>query len=142
MCAPLIDADGRSFGAIQIDTVNYRGRFREEDLRVFVAVATQASIAFDNARMHETALRQREIERDLELADQIQRSFLPAGPPEVAGYQFFDYYWPASYVGGDYYNYLPCPTVGWRSWWPTWSAMAWPRRCSPRSSPPSSATTS
>jgi len=109
MCAPLIDADGRSFGAIQIDTVNYRGRFREEDLRVFVAVATQASIAFDNARMHETALRQREIERDLELADQIQRSFLPGGPPEVAGYRFFDYYWPASYVGGDYYSYLPLP---------------------------------
>ena len=107
MCAPLIDADGHSFGAIQIDTVNYRGRFREEDLRLFVAVATQASIAFDNARMHEKALRQREIERDLELADQIQRSFLPAGPPQVAGYQFFDYYYPASYVGGDYYSYLP-----------------------------------
>jgi len=109
MCAPLIGADGETFGVIQIDTVNYRSQFQEEDLHVFVAVATQASIAFDNARLHEMALRQREIERDLELADQIQRSFLPAGPPEVAGYRFFDYYHPASYVGGDYYQYIPLP---------------------------------
>lgn len=109
MCAPLIDADGETFGAIQMDTVNYRGQFQEDDLHVFVAVATQASIAFDNARLHEMALRQREIERDLELADQIQRSFLPAGPPELAGYRFFDYYHPASYVGGDYYQYTSLP---------------------------------
>jgi len=109
MCAPLIDADGSTFGALQIDTLNYRGRFREDDLHVFVAVATQASIAVDNAHLHEMALQQREIERDLELADQIQRSFLPSGPPLVAGYRFFDYYHPASYVGGDYYHYLPLP---------------------------------
>jgi serine phosphatase RsbU (regulator of sigma subunit) len=66
-------------------------------------------IAFDNARLHENALQQREIERDLELADLIQRSFLPGGPPQVAGYRFFDFYRPASYVGGDYYNYVTLP---------------------------------
>ena len=106
MCAPLIDADGRSFGALELDTVNDRGRFTEESLHVLVAVATEASMAFDNARLYETSLRQRDLERDLELADQIQRSFLPVSPPQVAGYRFFDYYRPASYVGGDYYNYF------------------------------------
>jgi serine phosphatase RsbU (regulator of sigma subunit) len=109
MCAPLIDAEGRSLGVVQIDTLDERGRFKETDLRVFAAVATQASMAFDNARLHEQALHQREIERDLELADQIQRSFLPAGPPQIAGYRFFNYYRPASYVGGDYYNYVTLP---------------------------------
>jgi serine phosphatase RsbU (regulator of sigma subunit)/pSer/pThr/pTyr-binding forkhead associated (FHA) protein len=109
MCAPLVDAEGRSLGVIQIDTLDERGRYRDTDLHVFAAVATQASIAFDNARLHEQALRQREIERDLELADQIQRSFLPASPPQIAGYRFFDYYRPASYVGGDYYNYITLP---------------------------------
>ncbi len=109
MCAPLIDAEGRSFGVLQIDTLDERGRFRESDLYVFAAVAIQASMAFDNARLHEKALQQREIERDLELADQIQRSFLPAGPPQIAGYRFFNYYRPASYVGGDYYNYVTLP---------------------------------
>jgi len=109
MCAPLIDADGRSFGALEIDTVTDRGRFNEESLHVLVAVAAQASMAFDHARLYETALRQRDTVRDLELADQIQRSFLPVSPPQVAGYRFFDYYRPASYVGGDFYNYLSLP---------------------------------
>jgi len=109
MCAPLIDADGRSFGALEIDTVKDRGRFNEDSLHVLVAVASQASMALDNARLHEMALRQRDTVRDLELADQIQRGFLPISPPQVAGYRFFDYYRPAVYVGGDYYNYLFLP---------------------------------
>jgi serine phosphatase RsbU (regulator of sigma subunit) len=109
MCAPLIDSEGSTFGAIQIDTLDYRGRFQEDDLHVFVAVATQASIAVDNAHLHEMTLRQRDMERDLELADQIQRSFLPTSPPQVTGYRFYDYYYPASYVGADYYQYIPLP---------------------------------
>jgi len=109
MCAPLIDAGGCSMGVLQIDTVDERSQFRENDLHVFAAVATQAAIAFDHARLHEKSLRQREIERDLELADQIQRGFLPAAPPQIAGYRFFDFYRPASYVGGDYYNYAMLP---------------------------------
>ena len=107
MCAPLIDADGASFGVLQIDAANYRDRFREDDLGVLLGVATQASIAIENARLHEEALYQRSFERDLELADQIQRGFLPRGRPQLAGYEFFDYYQPATHVGGDFYDYFP-----------------------------------
>ena len=106
MCAPLIDDDGKSFGVLQVDTASGRGQFREEDLEVLVGVATQASIAIDNARLHEKVLRQQAVERDLELADQIQRSFLPKGRPQIPGYEFSDYYQPASRVGGDLYNYI------------------------------------
>lgn len=109
MCAPLIDAEGSSFGVLQIDTANYRDRFREDDLLVLIAVATQASIAIENARLHEQALHRRALKRDLELAHQIQQSFLPAQPPEVPGYEFFDYYEPAEHVGGDFYDYAFLP---------------------------------
>ena len=107
MCVPLIDADCNSIGAIQIDTISDRDRFRDEDLDVLVGVATQASIAIDNARLHEYTLRERAIQRDLELADQIQRGFLPKQPPELSGHQFYDYYESASHVGGDFYDYIP-----------------------------------
>jgi len=107
MCAPLIDTDGHSFGVLQLDTISERNRFREEDLEVMVSVATQASIAVDNARLHEYTLRQRALERDLQLADQIQRGFLPKRPPQVPGYVFFDHYRPATHVGGDFYDYVP-----------------------------------
>ena len=80
MCAPLIDSLGNSMGVLQIDTVKQSKRFQQEDLEVLLAVAGQAGIAIDNAQMHETALRQRVIERDLELAEEVQRGFLAREP--------------------------------------------------------------
>lgn len=109
MCAPLVDNDGRSIGVLQIDTVSERDRFREQDLEVLLCVATQASIAIDNSRLHEYTLRQRALERDLEVADQIQRGFLPKHVPDLPGYQFFSFYEPASHVGGDFYDYVALP---------------------------------
>ena len=106
MCAPLIDSEGHSIGVLQIDTVKQNKRFQQEDLEVLIAVATQASIAIDNARMHEKALKQQLVERDLELAREVQHGFLPSRPPDVAGYEFYDFYQPANQVGGDYFDYL------------------------------------
>jgi serine phosphatase RsbU (regulator of sigma subunit) len=109
MCAPLIDSDGKSFGVLQIDTLDQRNRFEENDLGVLVAVAAQAAVAIDNARMHDNALLQRSMERDLALAHQVQQGFLPKDPPEMPGYEFFDFYQPANHVGGDYFDYVDLP---------------------------------
>lgn len=106
MCAPLIDSDGQAFGALQIDTLDQRGRFTQDDLELLVSVASQAAIAIDNAQLHEQALQQRALQRDLELAHEVQRGFLPDEPPAAKGYEFFQYYQPAVYVGGDYFDYL------------------------------------
>ncbi len=109
MCAPLIDSQGNSMGVLQIDTVKQSKRFQQEDLEVLLAVAGAAGIAIDNAQMHESALRQRVIERDLELANEVQQGFLPKSRPDVTGYEFFDFYRPANQVGGDYFDYLVLP---------------------------------
>jgi len=34
---------------------------------------------------------------------------MPAGPPSIPGYEFFDFYLAANQVGGDYYDYLLLP---------------------------------
>jgi serine phosphatase RsbU (regulator of sigma subunit)/pSer/pThr/pTyr-binding forkhead associated (FHA) protein len=109
MCAPLIDKEGKSFGVIQIDTVGERDRFREHDLRLLCTVSAQASLAIENARLHEEVMRQRALERDLELAREIQRSFIPKDSPELPGFAFFDYYQPANHVGGDFFDYVGMP---------------------------------
>ncbi len=109
MCAPLIDSEGEVMGAIQIDTLDQRNRFRPEDLEVLVSVAIQAAVAIDNAKLHEAVLQQRELARDLELAREVQKGFLPDRPPKLPGYVFFDFYEPANHIGGDYYDYIPLP---------------------------------
>ena len=109
MCAPLINSDDEAIGVLQIDTLDQRKRFAPEDLQVLASVASQAGIAINNAQLHEQALRQKGLERDLQLAHEVQRSFLPDEPPNIAGYEFFDYYQAANHVGGDYYDYVRLP---------------------------------
>jgi phosphoserine phosphatase RsbU/P len=109
MCAPLVDSEGNALGVLQIDTLDQRHRFQKEDLEVLGAIATQAAIAIDNAKLHDQSLRQRALERDLEVAHEVQRGFLPDARPKLDGFSFFDFYAPAEYVGGDYYDYLELP---------------------------------
>ena len=109
MCAPLIDSEGVALGAIQIDTLDQRSRFTEGDLEVLASVASQAAIAVDNAQLHEKSLAQQSIQRDLELARQVQRGLMPSEHPQVPGYHFFHFYEPANHVGGDYYDYIMLP---------------------------------
>lgn len=109
ICAPMFSSDGEPLGVIQIDTNNQRSRFTDLDLQILAGVASQASIAMDNARMHEEAIKQRALQRDLELARQMQHALLPSSPPQVLGYHFFEFYEAANQVGGDYYDYVSLP---------------------------------
>jgi serine phosphatase RsbU (regulator of sigma subunit) len=106
MCAPLVTSDGTVLGVIQIDTLDQRARFNNDDLEVLAGVASQSAFAIDNAQLHERQLKQKEIQSDLELARKVQHVLLPSAPPIVEGYQFFDFYEAANQVGGDFYDYV------------------------------------
>jgi sigma-B regulation protein RsbU (phosphoserine phosphatase) len=109
ICAPMIDSNGEAFGVIQVDTRDQRSRFTDFDLSVLAGVAGQAAIALDNARMHENAIKQRALQRDLEVAREMQTALLPSAAPNVPGFHFFQHYQAAYEVGGDYYDYVLLP---------------------------------
>jgi serine phosphatase RsbU (regulator of sigma subunit) len=109
MCAPLCGAEGQAFGVIQLDTQDRSKRFTQEDLKLLCGVANQAAIAVENARLHEDAVMRAKLKRDLELAHQVQLSFLPRRLPQVPGYDFYAHYESALEVGGDYYGFVPLP---------------------------------
>ncbi|MBC8354997.1 MAG: SpoIIE family protein phosphatase [Planctomycetes bacterium] len=109
MCAPLVDRESEVLGVVQLDTSNVRKAFRQDDLRILAAMATQASLAITVAKLHETEVRTRTLERDLILAAEVQRNSLPEHRPTVSGYEFFDHYEPAEKVGGDFFDYIPLP---------------------------------
>lgn len=109
MCVPLLDHGGKSIGVIQVVTRNPDFEFTREDLDLLDAVAAQAALAIENAKMHEALLEQRDLERDLEFATQVQLGFLPKSKPRPAQYTFADYYEAALRVGGDYFDYVSLP---------------------------------
>ncbi|MEN6558670.1 MAG: SpoIIE family protein phosphatase [Thermoguttaceae bacterium] len=109
MCAPLINRDGQSLGVIQLDTLDPRNRFQQEDLDVLASVACQAAFAVENAQLHETAMRDEALRRELAVAHEVQRGFLPSAAPRIPEYEFFEFYEPANQLGGDYYDYIELP---------------------------------
>ena len=109
MCVPLASQAGGLQGAIQLDSFGLGKAFRQEDLDLLTAVCAQASLAIENARLHEQSLAQVELDRDLQFSIQVQQSFLPATRPPLAGYAVFDVYRPARSVGGDLFDYIPLP---------------------------------
>jgi sigma-B regulation protein RsbU (phosphoserine phosphatase) len=108
--APLLGRNnGPAFGVIQLDTQDRFKKFTQDDLRLLMAVAAQAGVAIENAHMHESLVERAELERDLEIAHRVQKSFLPKKFPQADGYEFFAHYESAQEVGGDYYDFIPMP---------------------------------
>jgi phosphoserine phosphatase RsbU/P len=113
MCAPLWFQDNKAFGVIQLDTQDRTKKFTEDDLKFLMGVASQASVALENAKLHEDQLARERYKRDLDIAREVQRGFLPTGAPHVPGYEFFAHYEAAQEVGGDYYDFIPLPLKRW-----------------------------
>jgi serine phosphatase RsbU (regulator of sigma subunit)/pSer/pThr/pTyr-binding forkhead associated (FHA) protein len=108
MCVPLLTPDSEVLGIIQLDTSD-RKQFLQEDLDILTTVAGQAAVAIQNATMHEKLLRNAALERDLNIAENVQKRFLPHSVPKIPGYEFFAFYQPTYEVGGDYYDFMQLP---------------------------------
>ncbi len=109
ICAPMLSKELGPLGVIQITTNDVGAQLRHEDLDLLISVAMQVGLAVENAYLyHQTSL-QRDLERDLEFATQVQLGFLPKSRPKLPGYAFSDYYEPAQRVGGDYFDYIQLP---------------------------------
>lgn len=109
MCVPLATQDDKPLGVIQLDSQDRTKKFSQDDLKLLVCVAGVASIALENARMHETIVQQQKQEEEYKAATKVQRGFLPQSFPLLAGFEFFAHYTPAKTVGGDYYDFIPLP---------------------------------
>jgi serine phosphatase RsbU (regulator of sigma subunit) len=107
MCAPLLGQDDVGLGVIQLDTQDRNKKFTQDDLSLLMGVASQASIALTNAKLHEEQLAGERHQSEMELAREVQRKFLPASAPCLPRYEFFHHYVAAQHVGGDYYDFIP-----------------------------------
>ncbi len=80
------------------------GPFSPADRRTLGLFANQAAIALENARLHLQALEKERLEREMQLAGDIQRRILPREAPAVPGYELIGWNRPARQIGGDYYD--------------------------------------
>ena len=103
MGAPLI-YHGAHYGVVYVESAGMV--FRQEDVDLLQAIATQAGLAIHAARVASQLTRRANLERDLSVARQIQRSLLPPHVPQVVGLDFAVHYEPAYQIGGDFYDFI------------------------------------
>jgi sigma-B regulation protein RsbU (phosphoserine phosphatase) len=83
------------------------------DLRLLKSVAAQAGLALENSRLtaaiaEEVAQREK-LNREVEIAREVQERLFPQKLPAVAGLDYCGKCRPALGVGGDYYDFLALP---------------------------------
>lgn len=104
MCVPLLALDGEPMGIINIDTQNPRTQFQSDDLDLLMAVAGQAALSYESARLLVTYMEKQKQDAEMNIARSVQRALLPESMPEAPGYDFYASYEAAQAVGGDYYD--------------------------------------
>lgn len=80
--------------------------FVRKDLRLLTTIANQAAAYLHMVELMGLARDAEGIKKELEIARQIQRSYLPQNPPQYPGWKLAGWCETAQSVGGDYFDFI------------------------------------
>jgi sigma-B regulation protein RsbU (phosphoserine phosphatase) len=103
MYAPMVDQN-ETVGVIHVAAEQRTGGFSRADLDLLGGMAAAAAMMLQNAKNRQESLQRDRLRYDLELAAQIQKSFLPREVVSVQGVELFAEYRAAYSIGGDFYD--------------------------------------
>lgn len=108
LAVPLI-YKGKVIGVMDLEHTKKRF-FTEDHMRTVSTLAAQLAIAIENATLYERVKRQEQrLERDLQLARELQFRLLPAGYPPLQNAELAAKFIPARAIGGDLYDFIAYP---------------------------------
>ena len=108
LCVPLKLKD-RILGVVYVDNRVQAGVFSQDDLGLLSAISSSAAVAIENARLYQLAVEKGRLERELQMARQVQISMLPTETPKLPGWEIAAMWQPARQVAGDYYDFIQFP---------------------------------
>ncbi|HAB52168.1 MAG: hypothetical protein A3K31_13630 [Ignavibacteria bacterium RIFOXYA12_FULL_35_25] len=80
--------------------------FDDEDKDALNTFTDYASVAIENAKLLEESIEKQRLEKELDVAREIQKKILPSKNPEYDGLDISSTFIPAFEVGGDYYDFF------------------------------------
>ncbi len=104
LCAPL-KTEQRALGALLL----VRGAsepFSAGELKLLNSVAFQVAPALEVARLYQVALDKARMERELQMARQVQANLIPRSMPHVPGWELASDWRPAQEVSGDFVDLI------------------------------------
>ncbi len=83
--------------------------FTPDEVEVLAAYSELVKITIDNAFLYHKMAKQERLEKEVEIAREIQHNLLPREMPLHPRYEFAGLMIPAREIGGDYYDILVSP---------------------------------
>lgn len=80
--------------------------FSQSDIDYISSIGSLAIISIENSRLFDEALEKQRLEKDLEIAQNIQRNLLPGNLPHQTNFEIDAVNNSARQVGGDYYDVI------------------------------------
>jgi len=106
MCVPLWN-NKEIIGIVYADRISLLEPFSEVELKLLTLLSNLAAVKIENAKLFEQAIEKIKMEKELVLATQIQKNFLPKENPECKNYDIAGANITCYQVGGDYYDFIP-----------------------------------
>lgn len=100
--------NNRAVGAVNLES-DRLSAFDEGDLELLNFFADAASIAIEKAMLHRQILEKELLDRQLQLARDVQSRLFPSEPPKIMGYDIAGICIPAEEIGGDYFDFIKLP---------------------------------
>ena len=109
LATPVISLhDGELLGVLEFLN-NFDGPFDSLDEQLAEAFTQHVAAALDRARFVEELRRREQAQASLEVARQVQHSFMPHSLPRIPGYEVGSWWRPNEEVGGDYCDVVDMP---------------------------------
>jgi serine phosphatase RsbU (regulator of sigma subunit) len=108
-----VEIGGAPIGMLMVNTHAPR-HFLMDEAQLLALLGSQLAQTLERERLHQEALARQRLEQELDLAREIQASFLPSCYPVVPGYSQASFYRAARQVGGDFYDFIelaPAPQL-------------------------------
>ncbi len=105
MLAPLIYG-GKTLGVLAVSNGPLERAFIRSDFSVFKAITGQSAFALYNHLVYSQASLKKQLDTDLQTAQDIQRILLPATSPTIEHFEIAGVNIPAQQVSGDYFDYI------------------------------------
>ena len=117
----IIEGDAENlFSVVSVSPIKTRGEtqgilvaakgtgqiFTRDDLSAIETFSDYASVAIENSRLLEQSIEKERLEKELDVAREIQRKILPLKAPDFSNLQIASVFIPAFEVGGDYYDFF------------------------------------
>jgi serine phosphatase RsbU (regulator of sigma subunit)/pSer/pThr/pTyr-binding forkhead associated (FHA) protein len=106
ICAPILSSDNDVQGVIYVDSFAEKPAFDKDVLDMLATIATIVGQFVENSKLQETRLRAELLQRELQLAQDVQQMLIPRESPEIDGYAVIHEYQPAGVLAGDYVDYF------------------------------------